>query len=172
MPSEVVLRMLENNTFNASWGRSLKISTLLTLLLFPGVFLFGAYMRPDMQEDWKAAMVILPFAVIGISALFSIRNYQILENRLVIQRIGWQSTIDLSDLKSAEANPHAMSKSIRLFGNGGLFSFTGLFRNKLLGKYRAYATSPKNSVVLRFTNRTVVVTPEDPENFAKMIEDN
>ncbi len=163
--------MLENNTFNATWGRSLKVATLLTCFLFPAIFLLGAYMSRNMQAEWKTAMVLLPFVTIGISALFSVRNYRLQENQLIIQRLGWQTTIELEDLISAEANPHAMSKSIRLFGNGGLFSFSGLFRNKLLGKYRAFATSPRNSVVLRFPNRTIVVTPEDPESFVEMIHE-
>lgn len=162
--------MLENQTFQALWGRSLKIATLLSCLLLPGIFLFGAYASRNMSPEWKSGMILLPFATIGISALFTIRSYRILENRLIIQRIGWQSTIDLTDLKSAEANPKAMSKSLRLFGNGGLFCFAGLFRSKLLGKYRAFATNPRNAVILRFPNRTVVVTPEDPESFVEMIE--
>lgn len=163
--------MLENNTFNATWGKSLKVTTLLTCFLFPAIFSFGAYMSQNMRAEWKTGMVLLPFVTIAISALFSIRNYRLQENQLIIQRLGWQTTIELVDLNSVEANPHAMSKSIRLFGNGGLFCFSGLFRNKLLGKYRAFATSPRNSVVLRFPNRTIVVTPEDPESFVEMIDE-
>ncbi len=162
--------MFENQSFKAPWSRSLKLATLLSCLLLPGIFLFGAYASRIIPPEWKSGMILLPFVTIGISALFTIRSYQILENRLLVQRIGWQSTIDLTDLRSAEANPKAMSKSLRLFGNGGLFCFAGLFKNKLLGKYRAFATNPRNAVILQFPNRTVVVTPEDPQSFAEMIE--
>lgn len=163
--------MFEKNTFAAPWGRSLKIATLLSIVLLPGVFLVSAYVSRNMATELRTGMVVLPLAIIGTSALFTIRSYRIIENRLIIQRIGWQSTIDLVDLISAEANPKAMSKSLRLFGNGGLFCFAGLFRNKLLGKYRAFATNPRNAVVLRFPSRTIVVTPEDPESFVEMIEE-
>lgn len=78
--------------------------------------------------------------------------------------------MDLTDLQSVEVDPRAMTKSIRLIGNGGLFCFAGLFKNKHLGKYRAFATNPRNAVVLRFSHRTVVVTPEEPESFAEAIE--
>ncbi len=162
--------MFENQTFQAPWGRSLKIATLLSSLFLTVIFVFGAYYSGNMSPVWKSGMILLPFVTIGISALFTIRSYRILENQLIIQRIGWQSTIDLGDLKSAEANPKAMSKSLRLFGNGGLFCFAGLFRNKLLGKYRAFATNPRNAVILRFPNRTVVITPEEPQSFVEMIE--
>ena len=41
--------------------------------------------------------------------------------------------------------------------------------NHKLGRYRAFATSPK-PVILRFPNRTTVVTPEDPDGFAELAE--
>ncbi len=48
---------------------------------------------------------------------------------------------------------------------GGLFSFTGSFRNKALGAYRAFVTDPHRTVVLRFPKRTVIVSPDSPEAF-------
>ena len=91
------------------------------------------------------------------------------ETKLYVQRIGWKSKIDLTELNSVQVDPTAMSKSIRLFGNGGLFCFAGIFRNHKLGRYWAFATSPKKSVILRFPKRTIVVTPEDPDRFAEMV---
>jgi len=58
-----------------------------------------------------------------------------------------------------------MKGSLRLFGNGGLFSSSGLFWNRRLGRYRAFATDPGNAVVLEFPDRTLVVTPESPSGF-------
>ena len=58
-----------------------------------------------------------------------------------------------------------MRWSTRTFGNGGLFSFTGFFRNKALGAYRAFVTDPHQTVVLHFPTRTVVVSPSAPEQF-------
>jgi len=55
--------------------------------------------------------------------------------------------------------------SLRLFGNGGIFSFTGLFWKRGLGLYRAFATDPGRAVILKFRKRTVVITPADPLRF-------
>jgi hypothetical protein len=52
-----------------------------------------------------------------------------------------------------------------LFGNGGLFSFTGLFRNRSLGTYRAFLTDLHRTVVLHFSKRTVVLSPSAPDDF-------
>ncbi len=57
----------------------------------------------------------------------------------------------------------------RLCGNGGLFSFTGLCRNQALGSYRAFVTDETRTVVLRFPNRTAVVSPADPGKFAESL---
>jgi len=162
--------MLSNNTFEAPWSRSLKVTTFLCCLLLSIVFLFGALNNSVDSVAWEVSMKLVPLALLVITAFFSIKGYRIVENRLFIQRVGWQSTVDLTELQAIEVDPDAMRKSIRLFGNGGLFCFAGLFRNKRLGKYRAFATNPRNAVVLRFPQRTVVVTPEEPESFAEAIE--
>jgi hypothetical protein len=62
-----------------------------------------------------------------------------------------------------------MQGSIRTFGNGGLFGFIGLFRNKKLGRYRAFATDEKNAVVLRFATHTLVITPEQPQRAVTLL---
>ena len=77
--------------------------------------------------------------------------------------------MNLQDLQTAEIDPEAMNRSIRLFGNGGLFCFAGQFRNKKLGRYRAYATDPKLAVILRFTDKVVVVTPGSPDRFVAQL---
>ena len=162
--------MFNDNTFNAPWGRSLKLATGLCLAIVFGVFMIGLLFEPTNVAYWRIGMLWIPTTLLIVSYFFSIRNYQVLETKLLIHRVGWKSTIDLADLESVQVDPTAMSKSIRLFGNGGLFCFAGIFRNHKLGRYRAFATSPKNSVILRFPNRTVVVTPEDPDGFAEMIK--
>jgi hypothetical protein len=59
----------------------------------------------------------------------------------------------------------ATSKSLRLFGNSGFFCIAGLFSNRKLGRYRAFATDPQRAVVLELPARKVVVTPENPWQF-------
>jgi hypothetical protein len=54
---------------------------------------------------------------------------------------------------------------MRLFGNGGFFCFAGWFRNSKLGVYRLFGTDAKLAVVLRFSDKTVVITPDDPQKF-------
>ena len=161
--------MFNDNTFSAPWGRSLKLTTGLCLAIVFGIFLIGVMVEPRNVAYWKIGILWIPAGLLVVSYFFSIRNYQLKESKLFIHRIGWKSTIDLAKLESVKVDPAAMSKSIRLFGNGGLFCFAGIFRNHKLGRYWAFAWSPKKSVILRFPKRTIVVTPEDPDRFAEMV---
>ncbi|WP_372846572.1 PH domain-containing protein [Pontiella sp.] len=101
---------------------------------------------------------------------FIVRGYAVENGRLLIRRVGWVKTFPLDELESVEIDPQAMHGSIRLFGNGGLFSFTGLYRNKRLGNYRSFVNDWKRSVVVRFANRTIVVSPDDPVAFKQALD--
>src|SRR3954464_11996498 len=98
-------------------------------------------------------------------ALFTIRGYTVTPDALLVHRLFWTTRLPLAGLQSAQFEPNAMRWSIRTFGNGGLFSFTGWYRNKALGAYRAFVTDPHQTVVLHFPNRTVVVSPSVPAEF-------
>ncbi len=110
-------------------------------------------------------VALFPLVLLFVAMLFTIRGYLVHDRNLVIERLGWVSTVKLDNLETAYADPKAMKHSLRMFGNGGLFCFAGLFYNKKLGRYRVFVTNPKNSVVLKFPLRTVVVSPDDPEIF-------
>jgi hypothetical protein len=114
-------------------------------------------------------MILLPPLILASGALFSVRGYSLRSGALVIHRLGWSSYVDLAALESAVHDPDAMSRSLRLFGNGGFFAFTGWYRNRKLGVYRAFVTDPRLSVVLRFPGRVVVVTPGAPERFVRQV---
>ena len=60
------------------------------------------------------------------------------------------------------ADPAVCEGSVRLFGNAGLFSFTGLYRSKALGRYRLFATDLSRSVVMDLLKGVVVITPHSP----------
>ena len=114
-------------------------------------------------------MVLVPPLIIFATLPFAVRGYVLTGQELRIERVGWQNRIPLADVATATADPQAMRWSIRLFGSGGLFGFFGWFRNRTLGTYRAYGTDPKNTVVLKLRQRTIIVTPHDPERFVAEI---
>jgi hypothetical protein len=100
-----------------------------------------------------------------ISLLFVVRGYVITGDAIKIRRLLWSTTLPLRGLQSVEVLPNAMCRSMRLFGNGGLFSFTGWYRNRELGTYRAYVTDLNRTIVIRLSHRTVVISPAETDEF-------
>lgn len=142
--------------FTAPWSTTVKLWTAAFLVLC-GVIYFYA--------DGFGALLIV--AVVLLCLVFSVRGYSILDGRLLIHRLGWSKKFDLSELTSVEFNPDATLGSIRTWGIGGVFGNIGYFRNSILGTYRAYTTDSKNTVVLDFGGKRVVVTPGAPAEFAE-----
>jgi Bacterial PH domain len=93
----------------------------------------------------------------------------ITNDTILVERLFWTTRVPLNGLKSVVFDPDATRRSIRIFGNGGFFSFTGYFRNKELGSYRAFMTDRRRAVVLRFLDRVVVVSPDRPQDFVETI---
>jgi hypothetical protein len=67
------------------------------------------------------------------------------------------------------AAPDDLKGCIRLFGNGGLFGYYGLFRTSKLGKCSWYVTNRDNAVVLITSAKTVILSPDDVNGFVATI---
>lgn len=148
-------------SYKAPWSASLIIISSLTTILCVGIAL-GMIWSSRGILPWVA---LLPLAIVCGGALFTIRGYSVILDAILVHRLFWTTRLPLAGLQSAQFEPDAMRWSLRTFGNGGLFSFTGFFRNKSLGAYRAFVTDPHRTVVLRYSARTVVVSPAAPEEF-------
>lgn len=73
----------------------------------------------------------------------------------------------LGTVKSSSRLAGGLCGAVRLWGNGGMFAFTGLFWSKPLGRFWIYATSARAAdlVVVETTTRKVVVSPANAEAF-------
>ena len=120
-------------------------------------------------EPLRFWLALLPLAIILICALFTVHGYSITNDTILVERLFWTTRVPLNALKSVVFDPDATRRSIRIFGNGGFFSFTGYFRNKELGSYRAFMTDRRRAVVLRFLDQVVVVSPDRPQDFVETI---
>lgn len=158
----------QREDFGAPWSRFVKGCTAIFIgaVVVFSVLLFVVPLNHVAR--WTHWVLL---ATVLLSLFFSISGYSVRQGKLFIHRIGWATKYDLSTLTGCQVNPHAMMGSIRLFGNGGLFCIIGGYRNAVLGNFRAYTTDPARCVVLRFGARTIVVSPDDPEAFAAVIEE-
>jgi hypothetical protein len=84
---------------------------------------------------------------------FIVRGYTITGDTILVHRLLWDTKLPRAGLESATAEPDAMRRSIRTFGNG-----------------RAFVTDPRRAVVLRYANRRVVLSPDAPEDFVRELD--
>jgi hypothetical protein len=153
--------------FRAPWGRTVKLTTgatvlvLVTLIVVPQLLLSGRP-GPGWVRLLAPAVLLVGF---GVVALFSVRGFTVRGRELRVHRLFWETRLPLHNFRQAHVDPGAMRGSWRTCGNGGLMAFTGWFRNKRLGSYRAFVTDPARCVVMEFKDRRVVVSPDDPPRF-------
>ncbi len=147
--------------FSAPLCRNLVISSITISLVLILAELF-----------YTGRSVISVLVLLSLYLVFSVKGYSIINKKLLIHHIGWSSKYELNSLEGIEINPQAMSGSIRLFGINFLFAAVGYFRNEITGKYLAFATKPENSLVLRFSDKCVVITPDNPCAMKASLEAN
>src|SRR5262249_7454795 len=156
--------------FRAPWSKSLIVASIFATLVCLGVT-YGMWTLPMDRSlpPLRLGLGLLPLAVILICALFMVRSYSIANDTLLDHRPFWKTRVSLRELRSVKFDPTATHRSIRTFGNGGFFSFTGYFRNKELGSYRPFITDRPPAVVLRFPSSLIVLSPYRPEDFVNKI---
>ena len=152
--------------YEAPWSTSLIVMSVLTTVICLGVAAGGWWSLAAKHAPGVLGWaVLLPLVILFGTALFTIRGYSLSSDSILVHRLLWSTVLPRTGLESAEVDLEAMRGSLRTFGNGGAFSFTGFFFNKRLRSYRAYVTDPHRTVVLRYAHRRVVLSPATPEDF-------
>lgn len=149
--------------YGAKWSDLLiRVSVIATIVCLGAAVVLlqvgGGMLR------WAA---VFPVVLVLWTALYTVVGYTIAGNEILVHRLLWATHLPLGGLSEAQYEPEAMRSAVRVMGIGGLFSWTGYYWSKRLGRYRAFVTDPRRTVVLRFGEKTVVVSPEEPEAFVK-----
>ena len=133
-----------------------RVVTILVLIM-AGVF-------PFIPEMPVYGALLLPL-IFFTTWLFSVRCYTIRVETLLIHRPMWTTEIKLPPDSVFRFEPEIKKGLWRTAGNGGLFGYTGRFRNRDLGNFRAFATNWNTAVSItsESTGYKLVITPESPE---------
>lgn len=149
----------------APWSLSLKVISLVSTVAFVGVGSWTIYVWPIAFGNLFTAiagLACLAWGALALSALFAVRSYTLDGQMLRVQRLLWSTTVDISGVTAASDGASLYPGSLRVCGNAGLFSFSGLFYNRNIGIYRAFVTNWKRALILHRQRRSVVISPADP----------
>jgi hypothetical protein len=156
--------MMQPIEFRAPWSKPLRIVTAVTTAILLATSLL-ILLLSHKGTGLMLLIGVVPLLLLAIAIPCAVRGYVLTDQAIIVRRVGWRTRLPLSGLQSVSGDANAMRGSLRLLGNGGLFSFSGEFWNRRLGRYRALATDPSRAVVLRYPGRTIVITPHDPQQF-------
>ena len=106
-------------------------------------------------------------AILILCYFFAPMSYE-LSNKTLIVRSRLSKSEFLPVEKCSKIST-SFSFGIKLWGNGGCFAITGIYWNKIYGKFRAYVTSTKaNDLVLLETKNTkIIISPKQPAEFVE-----
>jgi hypothetical protein len=143
--------------------------SVVALLVVFGVNFYVAEFRlsPHVAPGAKLMQIVAPligFLFLIPSFLFErsrMSRFRIEDNVLVLGR----KRYSMPGLVEVGRDPDVLRRAIKLFGNGGLGSIRGKFRSKRLGVFYAFLTDTQTAVVLKWPDKTVAVSPADPEFF-------
>lgn len=151
--------------FRAPWCTTLKAVTFTLVAIAIALTIAAIVGRPALP--WAAPLLS---AILLLCSLSTIRRYSITKDAIIIHRLFWNVRLPTKDLTSASADPRAIHGSLRTFGIGGCFSWSGWYWNRSLRSYRAFVTDPHSAVILRWPNRTAVLSPDDPTRFITSLQ--
>jgi hypothetical protein len=144
-------------TFSAPYDRTVKIVTVLVCALLLAIGLV-----PHMP----AFVWGLDILIIVACYAYSARGYVVSDRCITVKRFVGDVQIPLDGLREARAAASDDFRGcIRLWGNGGMFGFYGLFRTSKLGKCTWYITDKSKAVVVVTDAKTALFSPGDVSGF-------
>ena len=146
--------------FSASYDTTTKVISAVVLVVFLVIIVAT---HSVVAGCLTAAIVVGAYA-------WSPRGYAVSDGSIEVKRLIGRARIPLDGLREARAaTKDDFRGCLRLFGNGGLFGYYGLFRTSKLGKSTWYVTNRGKAVVVVTGEKTVLFSPDDVEGFIAAI---
>jgi hypothetical protein len=151
----------------ASLGGRVRLMTWLALASVVVADAIVAVPLVERYPPWPvwSGLFIAPVFVGAIWYGALIRRYRLLGDEIVVARAWLTVRHPLAGLTAVETDREALRGAWKLWGNDGLGAYAGRFRSKKLGNFRAYVSDPECAVVLRWSDRCLVVSPAQPSEF-------
>ena len=146
--------------FSASYDTTTKVISGAVLVVFLAIVI----------ATHSVVAACLTAAIVVGAYAWSPRGYAVSDGSIEVNRLIGTARIPLDGLREARAaTKDDFRGCLRLFGNGGLFGYYGLFRTSKLGKSTWYVTNRGNAVVVVTGEKTALFSPDDVAGFIAAI---
>ena len=146
--------------FSASYDTTTKVVSSLVLVLFLGI----------VAATHSVAVGCITAGILVGAYAWSPRGYAVSSGFIEVNRLIGNARIPLDGVREARAaTKDDFRGCLRLFGNGGLFGYYGLFRTSKLGKSTWYVTNRAKVVVVVTGKKTALFSPDDVDGFLAAI---
>lgn len=166
--------------FNASLGKTVKVTTVIIvgLFLLIGVALLLLFVLSLSEENFDRKSIMMPIVAIGLFGLLywvfteRIIGYEVLNEGVKIIKGNDVQLIKkdlILEVKSIDYKD--LRFSVRTFGIGGVFGFSGSFTNKKFGEMTWNFTSKDNLVMIVTQKQKFVVSPDNRTLFITKVSE-
>ena len=144
------------------------VITIVTALLLSAMAIWLALKMPP-PSGWISAAALL--AIVLGCYLWSVKEYRREGDNLIIEKvIGTKTIIPFKDIEHALLIDNFMAlKPMRVFGNGGLFGYYGIFSTVDYGHISCHLTRLRRIIMIRAKGRIYAVSPAEDQRFMEMI---
>lgn len=166
---------MEIQTFKAIMGRPILITTVVVYAFLLGLCVYFGWELSRRGVKGMASYGIMYglFLCVALGAFFpflSIRGYKIDSDFVRVQLPFREKRFALDDLVSVRTAPDALDGAYREMANGGLFSYLGRYRSPELGVLKVFVSDARRMALLDFGEERVVMSPDDPDRFVRILE--
>ncbi len=149
---------------------------MVTLLSFMGVLLLAIAIplitrRTHRPPPWPvfAGLYTAPAIALAVWLTARIRRYRLAGAELQVHTPFRIVRFPLAGLDDAAPDREALRGARKIVGNDGVGAISGRFKSRRLGGFRAYVTDSERAVVLRWPDRCVVISPDQPAWFVETV---
>ncbi len=148
------------NEFSTSYDLTTKI---ISAVVCAAMLIAMAATRDALVAGPLTLIVLLAYA-------YSPRGYALSGLTLTVKRLVSDVEVPLDGLREVRLAERVDYRGcLRLWGNGGLFGYYGLFRTSRLGKCIWYVTNRSKAVVVATDAKTALFSPDDPASFVAAV---
>jgi hypothetical protein len=157
----------------AAAGTRVRIVTLLCFVAVIGAAVANLVLalRHRHPGPWLSVAAVgggLAFLVV-VWFTARIRGYRLAAAELQVHRPLLIVRFPLEGLQEAVPDRDALRGARKIVGNDGLGAISGRYRSKRLGRFQAYLTDREHAVVLRWPDRSLVVSPDQTAWFIETV---